>query len=110
MSYYEYLTEAFKAFSDFRSAIAMYMFICEEAIQTANMGNWLLFKAGLFDEMKKNINWVKTYLIQPLYDFANSPVGALAFPLNESYKLFAQASLKSLEAQENAINELSKSE
>lgn len=110
MSYWAYIEEAFKAFSDFRSAIAMYMFILEESIQTANMGNWIMFKANLYDKVKENISWIRTNLAQPLLDFASSPVGVLAFPLNESYKLFAQATLKSLDAQETAISELSKSE
>jgi len=107
-SSYEVLQEAFKAFMDFRSAIAMYMFILEESIQTANMGNWIMFKAGLYDKMKENGEWIKTNLAYPLKSFCESAVGAMAFPLNESYKLFAEATLKSLEAQETAISELKK--
>jgi hypothetical protein len=101
--------EAFEAFMDYRSAIAMYMFIIEESIQTANMGNWILFKANLYDKMKENITYIRNELAQPLKSFADGPVGYVAYPLNICYSLFAQATLKALEAQEVAIDELAKS-
>ena len=101
--------EAFEVFQDIRGAIGMYMFIIEESIQTANMGNWILFKAGLYDKMKENITYIRNLLAQPLKDFSNGPVGYVAYPLNICYSLFADATLKALDAQEIAIDELTKS-
>jgi len=99
--------EAFEVFEDIRGAVGMYMFIIEESIQTANMGNWILFKAELYNEMKENIEWIRSELANPLKDFCENPVANVAYPLNLSYAMFAEATLKSLEAQETAIAELS---
>jgi len=94
---------AFEVFEDIRSAVSMYMFILEEAIQTLNMANWILYKAQLYDDMKININYVRNNLAQPLKDFSSGPVGYIAYPMNLSYEAFADATLKSLEALEKAI-------
>lgn len=90
--------EAFEVFEDVKSAIAMYMFILEESIQTANMGVWILHEAKKTDDAKELAQWIRDNLANPLYEFANSPAGMIAFPLNECYKAFAQATLKNIEA------------
>ena len=101
--------EAFEVFEDIRSAISMYMFIIEEAIQTLNMANWVLYKANLLDKVKENIDYIRSNLAQPLKDFAESPAGYVAYPMNISYIAFAESTLKALDSLEQAIKELSKS-
>ncbi|RLE39795.1 hypothetical protein DRJ16_07840 [Candidatus Woesearchaeota archaeon] len=101
--------EAFEVFEDIRSAISMYMFIIEEAIQTLNMANWVLYKANLLDKVKENIDYIRNDLAQPLKNFAESPAGYVAYPMNISYIAFAESTLKALDSLEQAIKELSKS-
>ena len=101
--------ELFEVFEDIRSAISMYMFIIEEAIQTLNMANWVLYKANLFDKIQENIDYIRNNLAQPLKTFAESPAGYVAYPMNLSYIAFADSSLKALDSLEQAIKELSKS-
>ncbi|MEM2073720.1 MAG: hypothetical protein QXO33_04140 [Nitrososphaeria archaeon] len=90
--------EAFEVFMDIRGACGMFMFILEEAIQTAGMGSWILYKEGKKQEAKENEQWIVNVLAQPLKDFANGPAGYLAYPLNIAYSLFADATIKKKEA------------
>ena len=103
VSWWAIAKEAFEVFADIRSAVAMYMFIIEEAIQTMNMANWILYKNQQFDTLKTNIQWIRSNLAQPLRDFADD-IGYLAYPMNLSYMAFADATLKALEAIEQAIS------
>jgi len=102
-------SEAFNVFEDVRGAVAMYMFILEESIQTLNMANWILYKAKLFDKLSENINYIRNELAIPLRDFSNSPAGYLAYPMNLSYSAFAESTLKALDSLELAIQEMSAS-
>jgi len=89
---------AFEIFSDIRGACGMFMFILEEAIQTAGMASWILYKEGKKDLAKENEQWIVSNLAIPLRDFANGPAGYLAYPLNLAYAMFAEATIKKKEA------------
>jgi len=90
--------EAFKIFMDIRGACGMFMFILEEAIQTAGMASWILWKEGKKDLAKENEQWIISNLAIPLRDFASGPAGYLAYPLNLAYRMFAEATIRKAEA------------
>jgi len=90
--------EAFQIFMDVRGACGMFMFILEEAIQTAGMASWILYKEGKLQEAKENENWIEQMLAKPLKQFAEGPAGYLAYPLNLAYIKFAEATIKKKEA------------
>ena len=89
--------EIWDAFMDVRGAVGMFMFILEEAIQTAGMVTWIFYKEGMKEEAKENEQWIKDNLAIPLKEFAESPSGLLAYPLNEAYKQFAEAAIRKAE-------------
>ena len=93
VSWWNVAKSAFDVFEDVRGTISFYMFIIEEAIQTANMACYLLYKAGLYDELEEVLNWLENELVNPLESFANG-VGVVAYPMNLSYISFAEASKK----------------
>jgi len=94
MAWWKIGEEVFDVFMDVRGAVAMFMFIIEEAIQTAGMASWIFYKEGMIDEMKENELWIKDNLAIPLKEFAESPSGYIAYPLNEAYKQFALAVIR----------------
>lgn len=77
--------------------IAMYMFILEEACQTAGMACYLYKEAEMPDKAAEVANWVINNIIDPAIDFADT-YGNLAYPLQISYKLFYQSARKAMEA------------
>jgi len=97
MAWWRIGKEVFDVFMDVRGAVAMFMFIIEEAIQTAGMASWIFYKEGMIDEMKENELWIKDNLATPLKEFAESPSGYIAYPLNEAYKQFAEATIRKAE-------------
>jgi len=72
---------------DVRSSIAMFMFIIEEAIQTAGMACYILYKQQNWEELKNAAQQVIDNLITPGLDFVNT-YGAAAIPLNMAYSAF----------------------
>lgn len=98
MSWWTVGLTAFQVFQDVRGTIAFYMFIIEEAIQTAGMTAYLLKKAGKTEEAKEQAQWVINNLIEPLLSFAESPTAQIAYPMNLAYKAFAEAAKKAMEA------------
>ena len=86
--------EVFDVFMDVRGAVAMFMFIIEEAIQTVGMVSWIYYKEKKIEKMKENERWIKDNLATPLKEFAESPSGYIAFPLNIAYKKFAEATIR----------------
>jgi hypothetical protein len=90
--------QAFDLFMDVRGAVGMFMFIIEEAIQTAGMASWVLLKEGKKEDAKENETWIVNNLAQPLKDFCNSPAGYIAYPLNLAYSMFAEATIRKKEA------------
>ena len=101
-SWWNVAQSAFSVFEDVRGTCGFYMFIIEEAIQTVNMGAYLLYKAGLYDELEELLNWEMNELVNPLKEFANG-VGVIAYPLNLSFDAFAEASKKLIEAYKKAM-------
>ena len=89
--------EAFDVFMNIRETIAFYMFIVEESIQAVGMACYLSAKYQDYSRAKELATWAIDELINPLYDFANSPAGVLAYPMNEAYKAFAEATKKTME-------------
>jgi len=89
--------EAFEVFEDIRSAVAMFMFILEESIQTAGMASWIYYKEKKKAEMKQNEAWIVDNLARPLKEFAESPAGYIAYPLNIAYAKFAEATIHKAE-------------
>ena len=89
--------EIWEVFQDVRGAVGMFMFILEESIQTAGMASWILYKEGMIDDAKENEEWIKNNLAIPLKEFAESPSGYIAYPLNEAYKSFAEAAIRKAE-------------
>jgi len=94
MAWWQIAKEVWELFSDIRGAVGMYMFILEEAIQTAGMASWIYYKEGMKDKMKENELWVKDNLATPLKEFAESPSGYIAYPLNIAYAKFAEAVIR----------------
>lgn len=88
---------AFEVFEDVRGAVAMYMFILEESIQTASMGCYVLYKAGQLQKAAENALWTQINLANPLYEFSKGAAANIAYPLNLSYEQFALASLNTLQ-------------
>lgn len=84
--------DTFKVFVNVRETVTFYMFIMEEAAQTAGMAAYVAYKAGNIDRAKEIARYMKDELIDPLEDFAKSPAGVLAFPMNLAYISFATAS------------------
>lgn len=89
--------DTFKVFVNVRETVTFYMFIMEEAIQTAGMASYVAYKAGNIDRAKMIARHMQTELIDPLEEFAKSPAGILAFPMNLAYISFAEASRLSAE-------------
>lgn len=82
---------------DVRGTTMMLMFIVEEATQTAMMGEYIAMKEGLNSEaMQLNI-WIRTYLSGQLWNLCDSNWSLVAYPLNNAYGLFAQATNKTLD-------------
>ncbi len=98
MTWWKIGKKAFDVFINIRETIAFYMFIIEEAIQTAGMAAYMLKKAEKIDEAKAQAQWTIDNLINPLIEFADSPAAAMAYPMNLAYKAFAQAAKKTMEA------------
>ena len=89
--------EAFEVFMNIRETIAFYMFIVEESIQAVGMACYLSAKYQDYSRAKELATWAINELIDPLKEFAESPAGILAYPMNEAYKAFAEASKKTME-------------
>ena len=98
MSWWKVGKEAFDVFMNVRETIAFYMFIVEEAIQTAGMAAYMLKKADKIAEAKQQAQWTIDNLINPLLEFCDSPAAAMAYPMNLAYKAFAEAAKKTMEA------------
>ena len=98
MSWAQVGSTAFEVFEDVRGAVAMYMFIIEESIQTVGMANWILYKNNQISKMQENAEWIRDNLAQPLKNFATSGYGTVAYPMNLAYAKFADATLKTVEA------------
>jgi len=98
MKWWKVGLRAFKVFQDVRGTITFYMFIIEEAIQTAGMTAYMLKKAEKIDEAKAQAQWTIDNLINPLLEFCDSPAAAMAYPMNLAYKAFAEAAKKAMEA------------
>lgn len=90
--------DAFKVFMHVRETIAFYMFIIEESIQAVAMATYLLNKNELKADATEYADWALSYLVTPLREFAKG-VGTVAYPMNEAYIAFADASEKAFEAQ-----------
>jgi len=82
---------------DVRGSIAMYMFIIEEAVQTAGMAAYMYHKAGLNQKAKEQAQWVLDNLIYPALDFVET-YGYLAYPLNMAYDAFFKAAEQTMNA------------
>lgn len=89
--------DAFGVFEDVRGAVAMYMFILEEAIQTVGMACYINYRRERYDKCKELAQYCIETLINPLKEFADSPAGNLAYPMNLSYSAFASASKKTMQ-------------
>lgn len=98
MSWWKVGKKAFDAFINVRETIAFYMFIIEEAIQTAGMAAYMLKKADKIAEAKQQAEWTINNLINPLIEFADSPAAAVAYPMNLAYKAFAESAKRAMEA------------
>ena len=81
---------------DVRGSIAMYLFIIEEAIQTAGMACYLLYRMKKYDECKNTAQWVIDNLIDPALEFVNT-YGYAAYPLNMAYETFYKSARKTME-------------
>lgn len=84
---------------DVRGTVGFFMFILEEAIQTASMACWLLWRAGLKSEAKSLASWAKAELVEPAQGFC-SDYGSLAYPMNECFSRFYEASRRAFEVYE----------
>ena len=85
-------TVALDVVQDVRGSVAMFMFIIEEAIQTAGMACYVLYKSQKWQELKNAAQQTIDNLIIPGLDFANT-YGAAAIPLNTAYLAFYNQSL-----------------
>ena len=74
----------------------MYLFIIEESIQTVGMACWTLYKANRISEVRELAQWVLNEIIDPAIVF-NEQYGKVAYPLNEAYGVFYEASRKNME-------------
>lgn len=86
--------EAFDVFQNVRETIAFYMFIVEEAIQSAGMAAYISYKAGNTQRAKEIAQFMISELIDPLREFAESPAGYAAYPANLAYSAFAKSARK----------------
>lgn len=86
--------EAFEVFENVRETVAFYMFIVEEAIQSAGMAAYISYKAGNTQRAKEIAQFMISELIDPLKEFAESPVGYTAYPVNLAYSAFAESARK----------------
>lgn len=96
MSKLSVLGSAFDIFSNARDMIVFYMFIIEEAIQSQTMTIYNQYRSGMHDQCEATCYYVLTDLINPLKEFANSPAGQLAYPMNVAFSLFCESSEKSV--------------
>lgn len=81
---------------DVRGSIAMYMFIIEEAVQTAGMAAYLYNKAEQKQKAKETAQWILDNLIYPAQDFTET-YGYLAYPLNMAYDAFFKAAEQTMQ-------------
>ena len=81
---------------DVRGSIAMYLFIIEEAIQTAGMACYILYRQKKYDELRNTARWIIDNLIDPALEFVKT-YGYAAYPLNLSYEVFYKSARKTME-------------
>lgn len=87
---------ALDVIEEVRGSIAMYLFIIEEAIQTAGMACYLLQKAQDYEALMSTASWILNNLINPAIDFVNT-YGAPAYPLNQAYYTFYNSAKLTME-------------
>lgn len=88
---------ALDVIEDVRGSIAMFMFILEEAVQTAGMACYLYKKAELNEKAAELAQWIIDEILNPALDFVDN-YGIFAYPLNEAYKQFFLAAKQSMQA------------
>lgn len=86
---------AFEIFNDVRGMVIFYMFILEEAAQTAGMAAYLAYRDGHGDEAAETANWNLTNIITPGRQFCDT-LGLVGYPMNDAFKAYFDASEKSM--------------
>jgi len=89
-------TIALDVIEDVRGSVGMYLFIIEESIQTLGMACYLLAKEQRWNDLLDLANWIIANVINPAIDFCNN-YGAIAYPLNQAYATFYNASKINME-------------
>jgi len=87
---------ALDVIEDVRGSIAMFLFIIEEAIQTAGMACYILMRLKKYDELRDQAQWAIDNLINPALDFVQN-YGFAAYPLNLAYESFYKAAKRTFE-------------
>lgn len=82
---------------DVRGSTMMLMFIMEESIQTAMMGEYIAVKEDMRSEAMNLNVWIRQYLTDQLWNLCDSNWSLVAYPLNNAYGLFALATRKTLD-------------
>lgn len=82
---------------DVRGSTMMLMFIMEESIQTAMMGEYIAVKEDMRSEAMNLNVWIRQYLTGQLWALCDSNWSLVAYPLNNAYGLFALATNKTLD-------------
>jgi len=88
---------ALDVIEDVRGSIAMFMFIIEEATQTAGMACYLYKKADMPEKAAELAQWIIDELLDPAIDFVDN-YGYIAYPLNIAYKQFYLAAKQTMQA------------
>ena len=86
---------AFDAFMNARGMVVFYMFILEEAAQTAGMAAYLAYKDGNGSEAAAHAQWVKDNVITDGRAFAQT-VGLVGAPMNDAFITFFNASERAM--------------
>lgn len=88
-------SEAFGIFNDVRGMVIFYMFIMEEAAQTAGMAAYLAYKDKFQSEAAAHANWNLSNVINPGKSFCGG-VGVVGYPMNEAFSTFFDASARAM--------------
>lgn len=86
---------AFEIFNDIRGMVIFYMFIMEEAAQTAGMAAYCAYRDKRQSQAAAAADWTVQNVITPGRAFSLS-VGLVGYPMNEAFATFFDASERAM--------------
>jgi hypothetical protein len=84
---------AFDVFNDIRGMVIFYLFILEEAAQTAGMACYMCYKDNRTTQAAEHAQWIKDNITTNGRTFAQT-IGLVAYPMNDAFITYFDAADK----------------